>query len=93
MDCPPEKFAEAVKEGAQIIGLSAVLTTVLPNMESTIQMLEEEGLREKCKVLIGGAAVTPSLAQEMGADAYCEDAGEGVLTAKKMITAFSPSEG
>lgn len=90
VDCPPEKFVEAVKEGAQIIGLSAVLTTVLPNMETTIQMLEEQGLREKCKVLIGGAAVTPSLAQEMGADAYCEDAGEGVLTAKKMINAFAP---
>jgi 5-methyltetrahydrofolate--homocysteine methyltransferase len=93
VDCPPEKFVEAVKEGAQIIGLSAVLTTVLPNMERSIQMLEEQGLREKCKVLIGGAAVTPSLAQEMGADAYCEDAGEGVLTAKKMITAFAPPAG
>lgn len=91
VDCPPEKFVEAVKGGAQIIGLSAVLTTVLPNMEKTIQMLEEEGLREKCKVLIGGAAVTPSVAQEMGADAYCEDAGVGVSTAKKLINTFAPS--
>ena len=93
VDCPPEKFVEAVKEGAQIIGLSAVLTTVLPNMERTIHMLEEQGLREKCKVLIGGAAVTPSDAQYMGADAYCEDAGEGVLTAKKLIKGFAPSAG
>ena len=93
VDCPPEKFVEAVKEGAQIVGLSAVLTTVLPNMERAIQMLEEEGLREKCKVLIGGAAVTPSLAEEMGADAYCADAGEGVLTAKKLINTFAPTAG
>ena len=85
VDCPAEKVVEAVRDGAQVIGLSAVLTTVLPNMKETIDKLEQEGLREKCKVLIGGAAVTPPVAEQVGADAYCRNAAEGVVMAKGFI--------
>lgn len=87
VDCPPEKYCEAVEQGADLIGLSAILTTVIPNMKATIAMLEEKGLRDKCKVLIGGAAVTPHAVSEVGADAYCEDAGDGVRVAKQFLSA------
>jgi 5-methyltetrahydrofolate--homocysteine methyltransferase len=89
VDCPPEQFAQAVEKGARIVGLSAVLTTVLPNMKKTVQILKDRGLREKCKVLIGGAAVTRPVAQEVGADAYCRNAAEGVLMAKKFTAMLS----
>lgn len=87
VDCPPEKYCEAVEQGADLVGLSAILTTVIPNMKATIAMLEEKGLRDKCKVLIGGAAVTPHAVSEVGADAYCEDAGDGVRVAKQFLSA------
>ncbi len=87
VDCPPEKYCEAVEQGADLIGLSAILTTVIPNMKAVIGMLEEKGLRNRCKVLIGGAAVTSHTVNEVGADAYCENAGDGVRISKKFIHA------
>ncbi len=57
-DVAPEKFVEAVKSGANVIGLSALLTTTMPSMSVTIQALESAGLRNKVKVMIGGAPVT-----------------------------------
>jgi len=89
VDCPAEKIVEAVRDGAQIVGLSAVLTTVLPNMKEAIDTLEREGLREKCRILIGGAAVTPPVVEQVGADAYCRNAGEGVTMAKEFIGQLS----
>ena len=89
VDCPAEKIVEAVRDGAQIVGLSAVLTTVLPNMKEAIDTLEREGLREKCRILIGGAAVTPPVVEQVGADAYCMNAGEGVSMAKEFIGQLS----
>lgn len=87
VDCPPEKYCEAVENGADLIGMSAILTTVIPNMTLTVEMLKSKGLRDRCKVLIGGAAVTPSVTREVGADAYCDDAGEGVHIAKQLLGA------
>ena len=87
VDCPPEKYCEAVEQGADLIGLSAILTTVIPNMKAVIGMLEEKGLRNRCKVLIGGAAVTSHTVNEVGADAYCENAGDGVRISKNFIHA------
>ena len=85
VDCPADKIVDAVRDGAQIVGLSAVLTTVLPNMKEVVDKLEQAGLRDKCKVLIGGAAVTPPVVEQVGADAYCSNAGEGVAMAKEFI--------
>lgn len=86
VDCPPEKYCEAIEQGAQFVGLSAILTTVIPNMKKTIELIEERNLRSKCKIMVGGAAITASVAKEIGADAYCEDAGEGVRVAKQYLT-------
>ena len=85
VDCPPEKFIEAVENGADLIGMSAILTTTLKSMDIVIRTLEEKGLREKVKILVGGASVTERFANEIGADAYCDDAGEGVFKAKAFM--------
>jgi len=74
-DIPPEGFVQAVREHKpQIVGLSALLTTTMLNMKSTIELLKEEGLRDGIKVIIGGAPVSQSFADEIGADGYGPDA-------------------
>lgn len=75
VDVSPEKFVAAVKEHKpQVLGMSALLTTTMPRMQETIQALEEAGLRRQVKVIIGGAPVTESFANEIGADGYGADA-------------------
>ena len=84
-DVDPEKFVEAVKNGAQAIGMSALLTTTMPNMALTIQALKDAGLRDKVKVLVGGAPITQEFADQIGADGYSTDAASAAELAKKLI--------
>jgi len=85
-DVSPEKFVEAVNEsGAQIVAMSALLTTTMPNMKETIAALEKAGVRGKVKVMIGGAPVTQAYAAEIGADGYAADASKAVAVAKELI--------
>lgn len=71
----PEDFIQAIKEfDATIVGASALLTTTMLNQEKLIQALEEAGLRQKVKVMVGGAPVTKAYAEKIGADGYAEDA-------------------
>ena len=81
-DVPPEKFVEAVRVGANLIGLSALLTTTMPNMETTIRAVEESGLRGNVKIIIGGAPVTAEYAQKIGADGFAPDASQAATLAK-----------
>jgi len=86
VDVSPEKFLAAVKEsGAQIIGMSALLTTTMPNMKATIEALKDAGVRENVKVMIGGAPITQAFADEIGADGYSSDAASASQLAKKLI--------
>ena len=79
VDVSPEKFVEVVSEGkAQVIALSALLTTTMPSMKDTIDALEEAGVRDSVKVVIGGAPVTQNYADEIGADGYAPDAASAV---------------
>ena len=81
-----EAFVAAAREhGAQILGMSALLTTTLPHMAETIQALKEAGLREQVKVLVGGAPVTAAYADEIGADGYGANAGMAVERAKELM--------
>jgi len=85
-DVDAEKFVEAVKNtGAQIIGMSALLTTTMSNMPSTIEALKEAGLRDSVKVLVGGAPVTQSFAQQIGADGYAPDASQAAKLALSYV--------
>lgn len=75
VDVPPEKFIQtAIDENCDIIGLSALLTTTMPVMAEVIKAAEEAGIRDKVKIMVGGAPVTQEFADSIGADAYTEDA-------------------
>jgi 5-methyltetrahydrofolate--homocysteine methyltransferase len=85
VDVTPEKFIEAVNNGAQIVAMSALLTTTMPNMKVTIDAIKGAGLRDKVVVMVGGAPVTQSYADEIGADGYAPDASAAVRKAKELI--------
>ena len=79
---------EAVKtDKVDALALSALLTTTMPNMISTIEALEQAGLREQVKVMIGGAPITEEYARQIGADGYAPDASRAVTLAKILIPA------
>lgn len=82
----PEQFVAAVKEkGAQIVALSALLTTTMPAMKSTVEALKQAGVRDQVKVLIGGAPISQRFADEIGADGYAESAAGAVGLAKRVV--------
>ena len=85
IDVDSSKFVEAVKKGATLIGISALLTTTMITMKSIITRLEEEGIRDKVKIIIGGAPITQSFSDEIGADAYAPDAASAVDKAKELL--------
>ncbi len=85
VDVPAEKFVVALQEGADILGLSALLTTTMPSMENTIKAIEAAGLRSHVKIIIGGAPVTAEYARQIGADGFASDAGQAVTVAKSLI--------
>ena len=85
VDTKPEEFIDAVLEhGAGVLGMSALLTTTMPNMGRTIEAFEDEGLREQVKIMVGGAPVTQEFAEDMGADGYGENAISCVDMAKEL---------
>jgi 5-methyltetrahydrofolate--homocysteine methyltransferase len=85
-DVPPARFAEAVRaHHAQLVGLSALLTTTMQNMRSTIEALEDLGVRKEVRVMVGGAPVTEAFAKEIGADGYAPDASRAASLAKALI--------
>jgi 5-methyltetrahydrofolate--homocysteine methyltransferase len=85
-DVTPEKFVEAVRStGADVVCMSALLTTTMPNMKNTIEALKAAGLRDKVKVMVGGAPLTDQYAREIGADGYAADASRAVALAKSLM--------
>ena len=85
IDVPPEKFVEAAKEGGDVIAMSALLTTTMTAMKTTLDALEEAGVKGKIKTLIGGAPVTQNYADEIGADGYARDAASAADKAKELM--------
>jgi 5-methyltetrahydrofolate--homocysteine methyltransferase len=82
----PQAFVNAVKEfNPHVLGMSALLTTTMRTMEHTIKALEEAGLRDKVKIMIGGAPVTQAFADQIGADGYASNAAAAAEMAKKFI--------
>ncbi len=85
-DVAPEKFVEAVKENdATIVGISALMTTTMPAMRRTIEALKRVGLRERVKVMIGGAPVNQAFCDEIEGDGYAKDATSAVVRAKALM--------
>ena len=88
VDVGSEKFIEAVKENkADILCLSALLTTTMNYMKEVIDALQAAGMRDEVKVMVGGAPVTNAFEQQVGADRYSEDASEAVDEARKLVSA------
>ncbi|TES84541.1 cobalamin-binding protein [Candidatus Aerophobetes bacterium] len=86
VDVASEKFIQAAKEkNANLVGLSALLTTTMLAMKDVTQAVEKEGLKGKVKVMIGGAPITQDYADEIGADGYAPDAASAVDTAKELL--------
>ena len=86
IDVPPEKFLEAIKEKkAQVLAMSALLTTTMPSMKTIIDALKKEGVGKEVKTMIGGAPVTQSYADEVGASGYAPDAASAVDKAKELL--------
>lgn len=87
-DVAAEKFIEAVeKEKPNLVCMSALLTVTMPAMKTTIEALNQAGVREKVKVMVGGAPVTPEYAAEIGADGYADNASTAVAKARELIAA------
>jgi 5-methyltetrahydrofolate--homocysteine methyltransferase len=86
IDVDPEKFVEVIKERKpDVIALSALLTTTMPAMKTTLDALEAAGVRDQVKAMIGGAPVTQNYADEIGADGYAPDAASAVDKAKELV--------
>ena len=86
IDIAPEKFVEVVKQyDMSIVAMSALLTTTMLHMKDTLELLTEEGLRDKCKVIIGGAPISQDFADEIGADGFAPDAASAVDLCKKLM--------
>ena len=89
VDVPPQKFVEAAQEkDGSIVALSALLTTTMTMMKTVIDALEKAGVREKTKVMIGGAPITQQYADEIGADGYSDNASAAVALARKLVKSY-----
>ena len=85
IDVPPNKFVEAIREHKpEVVGMSALLTTTMREMKSTLEAIQEAGLRNQVKAMIGGAPVTDRYAKEIGADGYAPDAASAVDIVKSL---------
>jgi 5-methyltetrahydrofolate--homocysteine methyltransferase len=85
VDVTPEKFVQSVKDGAEVVGMSALLTTTMPSMRNTIDAIKAAGLRDKVKIMVGGAPLTQTYADEIGADGFAPDAASAVDVANQLI--------
>jgi len=88
VDVPPDKFVDKAKESkAQIVAMSALLTVTTPEQRKTVEAISKAGIRKSVKVAVGGAAVTPEWARELGAEGYSDNAVDAVELFKKLIAA------
>jgi len=85
VDVKPERFVQAVEDGAQVIGMSALLTTTMISMEKTIKALEDANVRDNVKVIVGGAPVTEQYARQIGADGFAPDASSATRLVNDLI--------
>lgn len=88
IDVSAEKFVDAIKENpdCKVVGLSSLLTTTMENMKATVKAIEEAGLKDKVKIMVGGAPITPAFAEAIGADAYTDSAASAALKAKELAS-------
>jgi methylmalonyl-CoA mutase cobalamin-binding domain/chain len=84
-DVYPERFVQAIRDGAEVVAMSALLTTTMTNMRAVVEAIGEAGLREGVAVVIGGAPITQTFAEEVGADGYARDASSAVRMVEQVL--------
>ncbi len=84
-DVPPEKLIASVREGVDVLALSSLLITTMPNMATSIKAIKDAGLRDRVKIIIGGAPITVEYANQIGADGYAQDASQAVNLTKSLM--------
>jgi len=87
VDVSAAKFIEAIRDGANVVAMSALLTTTMTNMAATVEAIKAAGLRDQVRIVVGGAPITKSYADEIGADGYAEDASGAVRLVKEVLAA------
>jgi 5-methyltetrahydrofolate--homocysteine methyltransferase len=87
VDVPAERFVQAIREGANVVAMSALLTTTMTNMQATVNAIREAGLRDKARIIIGGAPITKAYADEIGADGYAVDASSAARLVREVLAA------
>ncbi len=87
VDVAPEEFIEAIRDGASVVAMSALLTTTMTNMRTAIEAITAAGLRHQVRIVIGGAPITRAYTDEIGADGYAEDASSAVRLVKEVLAA------
>jgi 5-methyltetrahydrofolate--homocysteine methyltransferase len=87
VDVPPEKFIEAIRDGARVVAMSALLTTTMTNMKRIVDAIKDAGLREQTVIIVGGAPITKAYADEIGADGYASDASSAVRMLREVLAA------
>jgi 5-methyltetrahydrofolate--homocysteine methyltransferase len=85
VDVSPEQFVAAVQDGANVVAMSALLTTTMPNMKLSIEAIEDAGLRDQVVVIVGGAPVTAAFAEEIGVDGYAADASSATRKTQELV--------
>jgi len=85
VDVGAEKFIQAIRDGAQIVGMSAMLTTTMPGMRTIIEAIRSAGLRDQVKIIVGGAPLTSAYAEQIGADAYAPNASAAARIARELL--------
>jgi len=85
IDTPAERFVQAITDGAQVVAMSSLLTTTMPQMKVVIDAIVAAGVRDRAKIMIGGAPVTQAYADEIGADGYTTDAASAVDLAMALM--------
>jgi 5-methyltetrahydrofolate--homocysteine methyltransferase len=86
VDVSPEKFIKEIQAGAQLVGISAMLTTTMLNMKTTIDAFKEAGVRDQVKIMVGGAPLTQTFAESIGADGFAQDASAAVRKATELLS-------
>ena len=87
VDVRAEQFIQAIRDGADVAAMSALLTTTMPNMQANIAAITEAGLRDKARIIVGGAPLTAEYAEAIGADGFAADASSAVRLVRQLLAA------
>ncbi len=90
-DVPPERFIDAIRAGADVVAMSALLTTTMTSMKDVVEAISLAGLRDRVRIIIGGAPITARYASEIGADGYAPDASKAVRKVRELLAVQSPA--